>query len=43
MKMNLPAKMKTAYKALGDVMGRMTVVVATGQMKKVALVRKSIN
>ena len=40
MEINLLAKMETAYKFLGNVMGKMTVVVATSLMKKDVLVRK---
>ena len=40
MEINLLAKMETAYKFLGNVMGMKTVVVATSLMKKAVLVRK---
>ena len=39
-KMNLPAKMGNAFVNLGNVTAKMTV--ATNQMKKAVLVRKSI-
>ena len=42
MEINLPAQMETAYKNLGNVMGKMTVEVVTSLMKKTVLVRKSI-
>ena len=40
MEINLPAQMGNALKALGIAMAKMTV--ATNQMKKAVLVRKSI-
>ena len=42
MEINLLAKMETAYKVLGNVMGKMTVEVVTSLMKKAVLVKKSI-
>ena len=40
MNINLPALMEDAYQGLGNVMGMMTVEVATSLMKKDVLVRK---